>query len=66
MFLTAAYAQKDEMAKASDTKSRLLKIRPGFTIARLKVAAISDNPLFWQQTETYIFRGLRKAGIPEQ
>jgi adenylate cyclase len=66
MFLTAAYAQKDEVAKASDTKSRLLKIRPGFTIARLKVAAISDNPLFWQQTETYIFRGLRKAGIPEQ
>ena len=61
MFLTAAYAQKDEMTKASDSKRRLLKIRPGFTVAQLKVAAISDNPLFWQQTETYIFRGLRKA-----
>jgi adenylate cyclase len=66
MFLTAAYAQKDQMAKAAGAKSRLLKWRPDFTIARMKVGGISDNPLFWQQTETHVFTGLRKAGIPEQ
>jgi hypothetical protein len=27
---------------------------------------VSDNPTFWQQTEKYVFPGLRKAGIPEQ
>jgi class 3 adenylate cyclase/TolB-like protein len=66
MFLTAAYAQKNEMAKASGAKSRLLKIRPGFTILRMKTAGVSDNPVFLEQTEMHIVAGLRKAGIPEQ
>jgi class 3 adenylate cyclase/TolB-like protein/predicted Zn-dependent protease len=66
MFLTAAYAQKGDTAKAAATKARLLKVWPDFTIAQVKNAAISDNPVFWQQTETHVFRGLRKAGIPEQ
>jgi hypothetical protein len=54
------------MAKAAGAKSRLFKWRPDFTIARMKVGGVSDNPLFWQQTETYVFTGLRKAGVPEQ
>lgn len=66
MFLTGAYAQTGQMTKASGTKSRLLKIRPEFTIARMKTGGVSDNPVFWQQTETHVFSGLRKAGIPEQ
>jgi adenylate cyclase len=66
MFLTAAYAAKDQMAKASSAKSQLLKFQPGFTIARFKTMGLSDNPVYWQQAETHIFAGLRKAGIPEQ
>ena len=66
LLLTAAYAQKDQMAKASGVKSQFLKIQPGFTIARFKTLAVSDNPDFRQQTETHIIAGLRKAGIPEQ
>jgi len=65
LFLTAAYAQTNQMAKAAATKSRLLKVRPDFTIARLKTAGVSDNPVFWQQTETHMIAGLRKVGIPE-
>jgi adenylate cyclase len=66
MFLTAAYAQKEQMAKASGAKSQLLKFQPGFTIARFKAMGLTDNPVFSQQAETHIFAGLRKAGIPEQ
>jgi adenylate cyclase len=66
MFLIAAYAQKDQMAKAGGAKARLLKVRPEFTIARMRSGGVSDNPTFWQQTEKYVFPGLRKAGIPEQ
>jgi class 3 adenylate cyclase/TolB-like protein/tetratricopeptide (TPR) repeat protein len=66
MFLTAAYAQQGEMAKAMAARSQVLKYQPGLTIARLKAVRISDNEVFWQQTETYVFSGLRKAGIPDQ
>jgi adenylate cyclase len=65
MFLTAAYAQENQMAKAAATKSRLLKVQPEFTIGRMKTAGVSDNPVFWQQTETHVFAGLRKVGIPD-
>jgi tetratricopeptide (TPR) repeat protein len=66
MLLTAAYAQRGEMVKALAAKSQLLKYRPGLTIARLKASRVSDNPVYWQQTETHVIPGLRKAGIPEQ
>jgi class 3 adenylate cyclase/TolB-like protein len=66
LYLTAAYAQKDQMTKASVAKSQLLKFQPGFTIARLKALRLTDNPVYWQQAEAHIFPGLRKAGIPEQ
>lgn len=65
LYLTAAYAQKDQMAKASVAKSQLLKFQPGFTIARFGLG-LTDNPVYWQQAEAHIFPGLRKAGIPEQ
>ena len=66
MFLTAAYAQRGEMAKAQAARAQVLKYQPGLTIARLKAIRISDNPMFWQQTEVYVFSGLRKEGISEQ
>jgi len=66
LYLTAAYAQTGEMAKAARAKEQLLKLNPGYTIARYRKLQISDVPEFWQQTEEHMFAGLRKAGVPEQ
>jgi adenylate cyclase len=63
---TAAYAQTGQMDKALAAKARLLKVQPGYTIARFRSLGISDNAVFWQQAETHVLAGLRKAGIPEQ
>jgi adenylate cyclase len=65
LYLVAAYAQKGDLAKAAAAKTELLKREPGMSIARIKAFKISDNPIYQQQFETYIFAGLRKAGIPE-
>jgi adenylate cyclase len=66
MFLTAAYAQTGDMAKAAVSKAELLRRRPGFSITRFNALGLSDNPVFLQQNETNFIPGLRKAGIPEQ
>lgn len=66
MLLTAAYAQREDMAKALAAKSQLLKFEPGFTIARVMASRLSDNPIYLQQMETHTLAGLRKAGIAEQ
>jgi tetratricopeptide (TPR) repeat protein len=66
MFLTAAYAQRGEMTEALRAKAQLLKLLPGVTISGVKAMRISDNADFWAQTETHVFSGLRKAGVPER
>jgi adenylate cyclase len=65
LYLVAAYAQKGDLAKAAVAKTELLKRQPGMSIARIKAIKVSDNPIFQQQTETHLYAGLRKAGIPE-
>ena len=64
-YLVAAYAQKGETAKAEAEKIILLKEAPGMTIADLKALRFSNDPTYLQQTETHLYAGLRKAGIPE-
>lgn len=64
--LTAVYAQTGQMDKALAAKARLLKLQPGYTIARFRALQLSDNAVFWQQAETHLLAGLRKAGIPDQ
>jgi DNA-binding winged helix-turn-helix (wHTH) protein/TolB-like protein len=65
--LTAAYAQLGEMDKAASAKTQLLKLNPGFTIARLEYGkSMQQNPAWLHQAETYVIPGLRKAGIPEK
>ena len=66
IYLSAAYAQRGEMAKASAAKVQLLKLQPGYTIARFRALRMSDTPAYWQQAEAHILSGLRKAGLPEQ
>ena len=65
VYLVAAYAQKGDLARAAVAKTELLKREPGMSIARIKAIKASDNPIFQQQTETHLYAGLRKAGIPE-
>ena len=65
-YLVAAYAQKGETAKAEAEKIILLKQQPGMTIADLKAMRLSNEPAYLQQTETHLYAGLRKAGIPEK
>ena len=55
-----------EVTAALAAKARLLKRQPGYKIARLRSFRPCDNAVFWQQAETHILAGLRRAGIPEQ
>jgi TolB-like protein/tetratricopeptide (TPR) repeat protein len=69
LFLAADYAQLGKMDKAVSAKNQLLKLDPGFTIARLTLKLPPDvprNPVWVHQAETYVIPGLLKAGIPEQ
>src|SRR5207248_4790637 len=67
IYLAADYAQLGEMDKAALAKAQLLKLDPGFTIARYTFAPnAARNPVWVQQAETYVIPGLRKAGIPEK
>jgi class 3 adenylate cyclase/TolB-like protein/tetratricopeptide (TPR) repeat protein len=66
LFLLGALAQKGDMANAEVAKTRLLKLKPDLTIARLKAAPMWGNPLYQQQREANLYAGLRKMGIPEQ
>jgi adenylate cyclase len=68
LFLTADFAQLGEMDKAASAKARLLKLDPGFSLARFRpgAATIAPHPAWVQQAETYVIPGLRKAGIPEK
>jgi len=65
--LTADYAQLGEMDKAAAAKAQLLRLSPGFTIARLTLSLPPPrNPVWVRQAETYVIPGLRRAGIPEK
>jgi TolB-like protein/tetratricopeptide (TPR) repeat protein len=65
-FLTVAYAQTGDMAKAATSKAELLRRRPGFSIAQLNAMGLSDNPVYLKQAETNVISGLLKAGVPEK
>jgi DNA-binding winged helix-turn-helix (wHTH) protein/TolB-like protein len=66
MYLAADYAQLGQMDKAALAKAQLLKLNPGFTIARYTFPPNAARNRVWvRQAETYVIPGLRKAGIPE-
>ncbi len=66
VYLVAAYALLGNAAKVEAEKAKLLAQRTGFSIADFKALGISDVPAYLQQTETHLYAGLRKAGIPEK
>jgi tetratricopeptide (TPR) repeat protein len=67
VYLTAAYAQKGDMARAADARDRLLQLRPGFTLETLQLHSNKpDVQRFRDQWDRHIVAGLRKAGVPER
>jgi tetratricopeptide (TPR) repeat protein len=65
LYLVAAYTHQGQAAKAAAERAKVLKQRPGISVADFKALRLSDNPAFLQQTESRLFNELRKAGIPE-
>jgi adenylate cyclase len=66
VYLTAAYAQAGNPAKAKVARDELLKLQPGYTIERYRQTWYSGTPAFFALVEKHLASGLRKAGIPEQ
>jgi hypothetical protein len=64
-YVVAAYAQKGQTKEAASERATLEAFVPGFSIADFNATRLSDDPMYAQQTETHLYAGLRKAGIPE-
>jgi tetratricopeptide (TPR) repeat protein len=64
--LAAAYAQAGQLDRATTERNRLLALRSWYSIADDKANEVSDNPTYLQQTESHLYAGLRKAGVPEK
>jgi len=67
VYLTAAYAQKGDMARAAESRARLLQLRPSLTLETLRGHSNkSDAKRFREQWDKHVIAGLRTAGIPER
>ena len=64
-WLAAALARLGRLKEASEQARAGLELDPGFTIARLRSSAFSDNPVYLAGRER-VYDGLRKAGVPEE
>jgi hypothetical protein len=51
MFLAAAYGHRGEREKSSAAKAEVLRLVPGYSIARLKANGYSLNPAFIRLAE---------------
>jgi hypothetical protein len=63
-FLAAALAIVNRHDDARNSARAGLVLDPGFTIARFRASAASDNPTYLARRE-HIYEGMRQAGIPE-
>jgi hypothetical protein len=64
-WLAAALAHLGRREEACEQARAGLELNPGFTIARLRSWAFSDNPVYLAGRER-VYDGLRKAGLPEE
>jgi tetratricopeptide (TPR) repeat protein len=64
-WLAAGLARLGRLKEASEQARAGLEHDPGFTIARLRSSAFSDNPVYLAGRER-VYDGLRKAGLPEE
>jgi hypothetical protein len=51
--------------KAAQTKARLLKAQPAFTIGRYEAKRVASAPAAVAKDRAPLVAGLRKAGVPE-
>jgi TolB-like protein len=65
LWLAAALARLDRLEEARDVARAGLELNPGFTIARLRSSAFSDNPIYLAGRER-VYEGMRMAGVPEE
>jgi tetratricopeptide (TPR) repeat protein len=63
--LAAAYAQLGDTTRAAAAKAALLKLKPDFTIEKLR-SKFTGTPDALQRADTHVYDGMRKAGLPEQ
>jgi tetratricopeptide (TPR) repeat protein len=66
VYLSAAYAQHGDIAKAVTSKNAFLQQQPAYTIDRYRRTYAASSPAFLQQVEQHLAAGLRKAGLPER
>jgi tetratricopeptide (TPR) repeat protein len=63
-WLAAALAFLGRADEAREAAQAGLALQPGFTVARFRAAAATDNPVYMRQRERAC-EGMRKAGLPE-
>jgi adenylate cyclase len=66
VYLSAAYAQHGDIAKAATSRNALLQQQPGYTIDRYRHTYAASAPAFLDQVEQHLAAGLRKAGLPDR
>jgi len=64
-YFAAALARLGRLEEARETARAGLELNPGFTIARMRSLAFSDNPVYLAGRER-VYEGLRIAGLPEE
>ena len=65
LWLAAAFARLGRLEEAREAARAGLELNPGFTIARLRSSAFSDNPIYLAGRER-VYEGMRLAGVPEE
>jgi TolB-like protein/class 3 adenylate cyclase len=63
-FLAAALAALNRHDEARNAAAAGLVLDPGFTIARFRASAATDNPTYLSRRER-IYEGMRQASVPE-
>jgi tetratricopeptide (TPR) repeat protein len=63
-WLGGALARLGRLEDAREAARAGLELNPGFTIARFRSMAFSDNPVYLAGRER-AYEGMRKAGVPE-
>ena len=65
-YLTAAYANTGELAKATIARDELLRQQPGFTIQRYRQIFHSSPPAFFDLVDRHIAPAMRRVGLADR
>jgi adenylate cyclase len=63
LYLSAAYAQVGDMAKAQAARDALVRLVPGFTIGKYRWRSPVAHPAWLALAQQHLHPGLRKAGF---